>query len=98
MNVTKEELNEILDSYKWIKVKKYEVDENLPAEEKYQLLEKHHKEETEFLIRKTRELARKILQDKCEHKNTYVRQEGMTGTLGTVVCLDCKYERDWDAY
>lgn len=34
----------------------------------------------------------------CKHKATQVRREGMSGTLGTVVCLDCGYERDWDAY
>lgn len=34
----------------------------------------------------------------CEHKNSYVRREGMTGTIGTVICPDCGYEREWNAY
>ena len=38
------------------------------------------------------------LQYKCSHKNTYVVREGVTGTLGRVICLDCGYEREWNAY
>ncbi len=63
----KEELEKILEGYTWIKVKKYnEVpsdkfnsvnDENL-----YKELLEHHKKETEFLIKKCRELA-KLLYD-----------------------------------
>ena len=32
----------------------------------------------------------------CEHKNTTLRKEGFF--VGTVICHDCGYERDWGAY
>lgn len=34
----------------------------------------------------------------CKHPNSYVRTEGMTGMCGRVVCPDCGYEREWNAY
>lgn len=43
--------------YGWIKVKKYKMDETLSWEDRYKQLEKHHMEETTFLINKVRELA-----------------------------------------
>lgn len=46
--------------YRWIKVPRYEMDESLPWEERYRLLEKHHVEETTFLIEKVRELAQQL--------------------------------------
>lgn len=58
MNQT--ELKEILESYRWIKVKAFKP-ENYPAwEEKYQALEQHHLAETQFLINKVRALAQKV--------------------------------------
>ena len=56
----KEEKQEILDTYKWIKVKKYVDDENLSYEERYRRLEQHHIEETTFLINKIREIVKGI--------------------------------------
>ncbi len=53
----KEEINEIVSTYKWIKVKKYTMDESLSWEDRYKKLEEHHIEETKFLIEKVRELA-----------------------------------------
>lgn len=55
-----EEKQEILDTYKWIKVKKYVDDENLSYEERYRRLEQHHIEETTFLINKIREIVKGI--------------------------------------
>ena len=46
----------------------------------------------------TAEELREALREKCEHKNSFVRHEGITGMLGTVICLDCGYEREWNAY
>lgn len=47
---------EILETYNWIKVKKYEDDLGLSWEERYKKLEEHHKKETEFLIKKVRDI------------------------------------------
>lgn len=56
----KQELEEILNSYKWIRVKQFKPNsENLM--EKYLQLEEHHLKETEFLINKCRELAKELL-------------------------------------
>lgn len=55
-----EETREILNTYKWIKVPKYVDDPNLSWKERYKKLEEHHIKETEFLIAKTRELAKKL--------------------------------------
>lgn len=55
-----EEKQEILDTYRWIKVKKYVDDENLSYEERYRRLEQHHIEETTFLINKIREIVKGI--------------------------------------
>ena len=52
-----EEKEEILKTYKWIKVKKFVDNESLTWEERYGLLEKHHMEETKFLIEKIREIV-----------------------------------------
>jgi len=40
--MTQEEKQIILETYKWIKVKKYIDDESLSWEERYKRLEKHH--------------------------------------------------------
>lgn len=58
----KAERSEILNSYSWIKVPKYyEVDpnrEDVDWKAEYQKLMEHHKEETEFLIKKVRKLVK----------------------------------------
>lgn len=51
---------ESYEGYKWIKVKKYKIDESKSWEENYKELDKHHIEETTFLINKVRELANKL--------------------------------------
>ena len=58
MKLTEEEKREILETYKWIKVKKYVMDENLSWEERYKKLDEHHIEETNFLINKIREIIK----------------------------------------
>jgi hypothetical protein len=60
---SQEEIEEILDSYKWIKVKQpvYEPGIDLESvQTNFERLEQHHIEETTFLIEKVRELALKI--------------------------------------
>lgn len=49
---------EMLESYKWIKVKKYVDDDTLSWEERYKKLNQHHIEETNFLINFVRGLVR----------------------------------------
>ena len=53
-----------------------------------------------MVIEPTKEF--KELQEKlraiCPHHNTRLYREGMTQTLGRVVCMDCGYEREWNAY
>jgi hypothetical protein len=44
-------------TYSWIKVKPFKFDENKSWEENYKALEKHHIDETMFLIREVRFLA-----------------------------------------
>ncbi len=58
MNVLDKKI--ILETYKWIKVKSYVDDESLSWEERYKKLEKHHIEETTFLIDKIREVVKNI--------------------------------------
>ncbi len=58
--MTQEEKDMILSSYKWIKVKRYVDDESLSWEERYQRLDKHHVEETNFLIDKLSEIVKEI--------------------------------------
>lgn len=59
-----EELDEILNSYKWIKVKKYKEvninNENIDIKKEYEKLLTHHIEETKFLIDKCRDLAKQL--------------------------------------
>ena len=57
MQLTEEEKETILKTYKWIKVPKYNDDETLSWEERYKRLNDHHIEETTFLINKIRELV-----------------------------------------
>lgn len=59
--MTKQELKDILTNFSWIKVKKFE---NLPIspEENLQKLQEHHQDETNFLLKKIRELANLLYQ------------------------------------
>lgn len=50
MNV--EEKREILETYKRIKIKAFKMNEQQSWEERFKALEKHHLEETNFLIKK----------------------------------------------
>jgi len=54
---------EILNSYKWIKVPKYRDDESLSWAERYRLLNEHHIRETTFLIEKLREIVKNLPND-----------------------------------
>lgn len=55
-----EEVESILQTYNWIKVKRHQDDPTKSWEERYKILENHHLKETEFLIRKVRELAARL--------------------------------------
>lgn len=61
----KTKLEEIIKSYKWIKVKKYSkpANDDIDYHGEYERLEDHHKAETEFLINKCRELASELLKN-----------------------------------
>lgn len=61
--MTKEELDQILNSFDWIKVRRF--DETVSAmnaydELKFRKLIQHHNSETDFLIKKVREMAQRI--------------------------------------
>ena len=58
--MNQQEKDIILNSYKWIKVKRYVDDESLSWEERYKRLEKHHLEETNFLIDKLRDIVKDL--------------------------------------
>jgi len=47
----------ILNTYRWIKVPRYNDDETLSWEERFNKLQEHHIRETQFLIDKVRELV-----------------------------------------
>jgi len=51
---------EILTSYKWIKVPRYQDDESLSWEERYHRLNQHHVKETTFLIEKIRKIVKEL--------------------------------------
>lgn len=50
----------ILNTYKWIKVPRYQDDPALSWEERYKKLEGHHIQETQFLIDKVRSLVSQL--------------------------------------
>lgn len=58
--MTDKEKKELLETYKWIKVKRYVDDASLTWEERYRKLEAHHVEETTFLIEKLRAIVKNI--------------------------------------
>lgn len=53
-------LEDIQNSYNWIKVKQFKEEDYPTLEEKYEALKLHHQEETEFLIKKVRELHKQL--------------------------------------
>lgn len=50
-------ISEKYEGYKWIKVSSFKDDESKSWEERFRMLEKHHIEETTFLINEVRKLA-----------------------------------------
>lgn len=48
------------EGYKWVKVKRYVMDESLSWEERYKKLEEHHIKETTFLVDEVRKLAAEV--------------------------------------
>jgi mRNA-degrading endonuclease YafQ of YafQ-DinJ toxin-antitoxin module len=59
--MSKEELQEIINTYKWIKVDTHVYYEDNGLEGNYEDLKEHHVKETTFLIEKCRELATELL-------------------------------------
>jgi len=61
--MNKKGLEEIIESYSWIKVKKFDTKVRPDDEYEYiyEGLVDHHKKETEFLINKCRELAKELI-------------------------------------
>lgn len=57
MPLSAEEKNRILQSYDWIKVKRWRDDPSLPLSERFDSLVQHHEQETEFLIKFIRSLV-----------------------------------------
>ncbi len=57
--MTPEDKEEILNTYKWIKVKRYNKDLYSDWKDAYEALEEHHTKETEFLIKKIRDIVEK---------------------------------------
>ncbi len=51
---------ELYSDYKWIKVKRYQMDESKCWQERYKDLDEHHVKETSFLINEVRSLAKKL--------------------------------------
>lgn len=67
IDMKEQELQDIINSYKWIKVKRYQEvssDAEVDFKEEYQKLVAHHQKETEFLIDKCRVLAQMVLDKK----------------------------------
>jgi hypothetical protein len=58
--LTDAEINEICQTWNWVKVKRYQDDPTKSWEDRYKALERHHLKETEFLIAKVRELAARL--------------------------------------
>lgn len=58
-----EQKKSILETYDWIKVPRYRRPGQVVFNADYDMLEKHHKEETEFLINFIRDLVRNMPTD-----------------------------------
>lgn len=83
--MTKEELEEIINSHRWIKVNSYyKPTQSNDWRYQHELLESHHRNETNFLINKCRELAKELMETqetgtKDEWGNTDWRDTGEMG-------------------
>ncbi len=62
--MSEKELQEIIDSYTWIKVKQFHGEHYEDCKDAYDDLTVHHQKETEFLIEKCRELAQELIDTK----------------------------------
>ena len=61
--MSEKELQEIIDSHKWIKVRRYEKPSEVTDWQfEHEMLSTHHRDETEFLIEKCRELAKELIE------------------------------------
>ena len=57
------------------------------------------KKEVESVLSLMDQLAgrlRKIVDDKCDHHDSYVEKD--SSMTGEVVCRQCGYRREWNAY
>lgn len=64
--------------YKWIKVKRFQDDASLSWEERFKLLEKHHLEETMFLIDKVRDLAKQLDENQVANSTEVFNADAIT--------------------
>lgn len=74
------------EGYKWIKVKKYTMDESKSWEERYKELEAHHIEECNFLIDKVRELAAKLDSNVTSARYAMLKSEFAKNEDGALEC------------
>lgn len=65
-----DERHEILNTYRWIKVPRYRDDPSLDAEQRLTNLQRHHVEETAFLIDKIRKMITNTKHMKTNFKRT----------------------------
>jgi len=102
--MNKEELLKILSGYKWIKVKQPDFDGCDNTREEFDMLDKHHIEETEFLINKCRELAAELLnqQSPSDDEILEAANEELNNTYGTdwddlegIFVNAVKWAKDW---
>jgi hypothetical protein len=83
---SKDDLNEIITSYKWIKVIKFDevIGRDDDIEFMYNGLLERHREETEFLINKCRELA-SLLLDKQTKKERIILSQSEQNIIDNVL-------------
>jgi hypothetical protein len=84
--ISKDDLNEIITSYKWIKVIKFDevIGRDDDIEFMYNGLLERHREETEFLINKCRELA-SLLLDKQTKKERIILSQSEQNIIDNVL-------------
>ncbi len=58
--ISDQELDEILNSYTWMKVPEHQEQPELPWEQRYKNLYDHHELEIAFFIDKVRSLAKRV--------------------------------------
>jgi hypothetical protein len=80
------ELDEVLNSYRWIRVNHYHM-KGGEWEQRYRSLEAHHIEETEFLIQKVRDLARRVFA--LEHYGVGELKDNPEDYVGPRFCEWC---------